>query len=60
MIRSSRTPESCLIKSLKAALPKLEIPVFIKIKLITKYLYITGIYVRQHLKIKQRSSSSYT
>lgn len=58
MIRSTRTPESCLIKSLKAALPKLEIPVFIKIKLITKYLYIT--YVRQHLKIKQRSSSSYT
>lgn len=56
MIRSTRTPESCLIKSLKAALPKLEIPVFIKIKLITKYLYI--IYVRQHLKIKQRSSSS--
>lgn len=58
MIRSTRTPESCLIKSLKAALPKLEIPVFFKIKLITKYLYIT--YVRQHLKIKQRSSSSYT
>lgn len=24
MIRSTRTPESCLIKSLKAALPKLE------------------------------------
>lgn len=58
MIRSTRTPESCLVKSIKAALPKLEIPVFIKIKLITKYLYI--IYVRQHLKIKQRSSSSYT
>lgn len=54
MIRSTRTPESCLIKSLKAALPKLKIPVFIKIKIITKYSYI--IYVRQHLKIKQLRS----
>lgn len=54
MIRSTRTPESCLIKSLKAALPKLKIPVFIKIKIITKYSYI--IYVRQHIKIKQLRS----
>lgn len=44
MIRFIRIFESCLIKSFKVVLLKLEIFVFFKIKFIIKYLYI--IYVR--------------